>query len=134
MISTIVDTTSAAPKSCLEEADTRQLTQRLAPHCSRMLRIGVSHVRIQYAVHEGIWEASGNAFDATLRPIGATLTRAIITDVVRIFFELLTVRHPNWQEGRGSFGTVTWDLATNELEHRHHNRGPVLETHIHRGM
>jgi hypothetical protein len=134
MASKYVNTTAEADEGARSSTTPQPFVKRLAPHYSRMLTIGVAHVRISYTVHEGIWEASGQAFDASMRPVDGGMTRTTINDVVRIFFQLLSIRHPNWQEGRGSFGTLIWDLPSNDLEHRHHHRGTVLETHIHRGM
>ena len=107
------------------------------PEAARQLKnCGVVRVDIQYdgcgdsGQIEGIRYLNGE--DEAIHPIGQIdFTEDGILD---LFYDLLEVRHPGWENNDGAFGEFAWDLAADTLTHTHNSRFTDYDTEEHEGL
>ena len=107
------------------------------PEAARQLKnFGVVRVDIQYdgcgdsGQIEGVSYLNGE--DEAVHPIGnIDLTEEAISD---LFYDLLEVRHPGWENNDGAFGEFAWDLAADTLTHTHNARFTEYDTEEHEGV
>jgi hypothetical protein len=106
----------------------------LAPHYAALLGKGVAHVKITYNMSYAICTWSSLARKANGHLELASSTRLIVTAVAEIFYQLIEARYPSCcRDDRPSTSTISWDLRTNDLVHRHEFDTFPREYAIHRG-
>ena len=76
--------------------------------------------------------AISTAKTRAIHPIGnIDLTEEAISD---LFYDLLEVRHPGWENNDGAFGEFAWDLVADTLAHTHNARFTEYDTEEHEGV
>ncbi|WP_129778639.1 hypothetical protein [Peristeroidobacter soli] len=55
-------------------------------------------------------------------------------EITVVVLKLVDLRHPKWSKGEGAYGRIDWNLARNELVHKHHRRTVTITTTEHRGL
>ena len=95
--------------------------RRCLPEALRALRAaGIALVRFEYAGQADYRRMKPLTFhDASGRATRPQLPRAICQEIEVFFHELLELRFPEWAAAEGSRGEVEWNIATDELTHRH---------------
>ena len=51
-----------------------------------------------------------------------------------LFYDLIQVRHPGWENNDGAYGDFEWDLTTDTLHHTHNDRFTDYDTTEHEGL
>jgi hypothetical protein len=110
------------------------IARKLAPYYEALLSKGVAHVKITYNMGHSSCVKSGLSRKANGHLELAASTRPLIAAIAEIFYELIEARYPNCRDGRPSTSTVSWDLRTNDLVHRHEFHTIPREYAIHRGI
>ena len=72
--------------------------------------------------------------DDSGRVMDAGLPKRFRQDIEVFLHELLDLRFPDWSGAEGSRGELEWDVATDDLEHRHSLRQITYETVTVRGL
>ena len=110
--------------------------KRLPQVASELTGAGLARVLVQY---DGCGD-SGQIEDIECRRAdGSLVTLGIqggITEqsLKELFYDLLEVRHPGWENGDGACGEFVWELATDSLHHTHHDRFTDYDTTEHEGL
>jgi hypothetical protein len=77
-------------------------------------------VRFEYAGQCGCRREMPVTFrDASGHVVGRGVSRGTQQDVAVFFHETLELRFPEWATAEGSRGEFEWNVATDELMHRH---------------
>jgi hypothetical protein len=95
----------------------------------------VSLVRFEYSGQAGARRIRPTTFhEDSGRVIDAGLPTRLRKDIDVFLHELLDLRFPDWADAEGSRGELEWDIAADELEHRHSLRQITYETVTVRGL
>lgn len=54
--------------------------------------------------------------------------------VETLLYALLSLRHSGWENDDGAYGSFSWDLEEELLEHVHHQRFTDCDTSVHHGF
>lgn len=121
---TTIEATSSVALVRYHENAVEHVRRRL-PEVARQLKSrGVCRVRVEYdgcgdegqITHLECLDERGQWID----PFDEVqITEDALTD---LFYDLIEARHPAWENNDGAYGELEWNLATDALLHRHHER------------
>lgn len=111
-----------------------RLIYALGPIYWRLLAVGISQLHIEYDAREHIGEFRCKANNTLGENVTSQLTDELTRDVVAFVLMLIELRYRNWSRDAGAHGSIDWDLARNDLVHKHHRRTVTVETTQHRGI
>lgn len=95
----------------------------------------VSLVRFEYCGQAGVRRIKPTTFhDDSGRVTDARLSKTVRQDIDVFLHELVELRFPDWAAAEGSRGELEWDIAADDLEHRHSLRQVIYETVTVRGL
>jgi hypothetical protein len=87
---------------------------------AQLRRAAVVLVRFEYAGQCGCRrEKPVTLHDASGRVVARGVSRGTRQEVTVFLHEMLELRFPEWATAEGSRGEFEWDVATDELTHRH---------------
>lgn len=104
------------------ENECRQRIAAQLPELRQRLR-GLGGV-VATAEYDGSGD-SGQIEDVILQDAAnqcMTMSEADSDALNALFYDLLETRFGGWENDAGAFGTFTWTLETDALEHNHHER------------
>jgi hypothetical protein len=129
----------AGDRSGLERYHQEKLdnVRKHLPEAARQLKnAGVARAEIGYdgcgdsGQIEGIRYVDGEGKE--IHPIGQIEFKE--EAILDLFYDLLEVRHPGWENNDGAFGEFAWDLLADSLTHTHNYRFTEFETEEHEGL
>jgi len=109
------------------------IARKLAPYYDALLAKGVAHVKITYNLSHTSCTRTSLARKANGHLELANSTRLTVAAVAEIFYQLIEARYPTCRGDCPSTSTISWDLRTNDLVHRHEFHTFPREYAIHRG-
>lgn len=73
--------------------------------------------------------------DAAENPIALERIEALHRQrLMELLYDLVEARHSGWENNDGATGLFTWDLASGEIRHVHHERYTEYHTTEHHGL
>jgi hypothetical protein len=111
--------------------------RRRLPEAARVLReAGVARVRVDYdgSGDSGQIEQIGYlGADGAELNLSGTLSFPE-NELMDLFYDLIQVRHPGWENNDGAYGDFEWDLTKDTLYHTHNDRFTDYDTTEHEGL
>lgn len=132
-------TTNSADSEPLQQyyRDSLENLRRRLPEAARALRdAGVVRVRVDYdgcGDSGQIEEVTYLAADGVQLNLTGTLGLRE-GELMNLFYDLIQVRHPGWENNDGAYGDFEWDLTADTLYHTHNDRFTDYDTTEHEGL
>lgn len=111
-----------------------ELIYVLAPVYWGLLKAGVAQLCIEYDAKEDIGEVSCQGCNAFGQVVTSQVSDELAKGIVAFVLILVDYRCPNWSRGVGGYGRIDWNLTTNDLFHKHHQRTVTVTVTEYRGL
>ena len=110
--------------------------QRLPQAARELVAAAVARVLVRY---DGCGDSGEIDEVEYLAADGARLDLAGMVSIseetlMDLFYDLMQVRHPGWENGDGAYGDFFWNLTDDTLHHTHNDRFTDYETTEHEGL
>lgn len=99
-----------------------------------LLAAGVTSCCLEYEASKGDGEIRCRAYNSFGQNVTLQISDDLTQDAAAFVLLLLEDRYPNWSREAGSCGCINWDLAKNDLIHKHHQRTLMVTTTERRGL